>query len=94
MAQEAGIYRMLIFYALGLLGGTAFGWLQCRFLVWIISYQGKARPVFMVAKLLLWAVCMVLIALWSIPVLICFALGATAAMLMSLFIIRRRSKEE
>jgi hypothetical protein len=93
-AQEAGIYRVLIFDALGLMGGIAFGWLQCRFLVWIISYQGKTRPVFLMVKLMLWAACMVLLALWSIPVLICFVLGASAAMLTSLFIIRRRSKEE
>ncbi len=85
---------MLIFYALGLMGGIAFGWLQCRFLVWIINYQGKARPVFLMVKLLLWAACMVPLALWSIPVLICFVAGATAAMIASLFIIRRRSKEE
>jgi hypothetical protein len=93
-AQEAGIYGVLIFYALGILGGIAFGWLQCRFLVWIIGYQGKTRPLFMMVKLLLWAACMVLLALWSIPLLICFVAGATAAMLISLFIMRRRSKEE
>ena len=85
---------MLIFFALGLLGGIAFGWLQCRFLVWIIRYEGKARPILMMAKLLLWAASMILLALWSVPVLICFVAGATAAMLVSMVRMKRRAKEE
>lgn len=85
---------MLIFYVLGLLGGIAFGWLQCRFLIWIIGSDGKARPLWLVAKILLWAISMVLLALWSIPVLICFVLGATAAMLVSFNRMRRGAKEE
>jgi hypothetical protein len=85
---------VLIFFALGLLGGIAFGWLQCRFLIWIIGLHGKTRPLFLLVKLLLWAASMVLLAIWSIPVLMCFALGATAAMLVSLFRMKRRTEEE
>ncbi len=85
---------MTIFYVLGFLGGIAFGWLQCRFLVWIIGAGGKARMLWLAAKLLIWAGSMVLLALWSVPVLICFVIGATAAMLASLLCMRHRAKEE
>ena len=94
LAQEAGLYQVLIFYALGILGGIVFGWLQCRFLVRIIGSEGKARPLFLAAKLSLWAIIMVLLALWSVPVLICFVAGATAAMLVCLGRMRRGAKEE
>jgi len=85
---------VLIFYALGFLGGVAFGWLQYRLLVRSIGVKGKARPLWLVAKIFLWAISMVLLALWSIPVLICFVAGATAAMLVSLARMRRVAKEE
>ncbi len=92
--QESGVWYVLIFFALGLLGGIAFGWFQCRFLAWIIGFHGKARPLFMMVKLLLWVSSMVLLALWSIPVLICFVAGATAAMLVCMIRMKRRTKEE
>ena len=72
----------------------AFGWLQYRFLVRVIGSDGNARPLFLAMKLLLWAVIMVLLALWSVSVLMCFVAGATAAMLVSLVRMRRGVKEE
>ncbi len=85
---------MVVFYVLGILGGIAFGWLQCRFLVRAIGSKGKAQPLFIAVKLLLWAASMVLLALWSIPVLLCFVFGATGAMLVCLARLRRGAKEE
>ena len=71
-----------------------FGWLQCRLLSIIIGRQGRVRYSLLPVKLFLWAGTMVLLAMWSVPVLICFVLGATGAMLASVPGMRRRAKEE
>ena len=82
---------MLILCILGLAGGALFGWVQYRFLSWIMGHQ-KRYPLIL-AKLLLWGGSMILIALWSIPILICFVVGATAAMVGSIIQVHHREKE-
>ncbi len=78
---------------LGAAGGILFGWLQCRFLAYIIGFHGKPRLFLIPVKLILWIGAMALMALWSVAALLSFVAGATAAMLGTGLHIYRRAKE-
>ncbi len=72
---------MLISFFLGFAGGLVLGWLQSRILLGIVGSHGAKRYLLLLLKLALWGGSMTLLALWSIPVLLLFVLGATAGML-------------
>lgn len=92
-SAEIGVYSMMLSVLLGAAGGILLGWLQCRFLAFIIGLRGKPRLYLLPVKLLLWGGAMALTALLSVPALLSFAAGAAAAMLGTGFYMHRRAKE-
>ena len=83
-----------ILLILALAGGLAFGYLQGRLLIFFVKSKKRARYFVLPGKLILWGGAMILMALWSALALICFVIGATAAMMLVLFRMYRRAKEE
>lgn len=79
---------------LALAGGLAFGFVQGRLLIFFVKSKKNARYFVLPGKLFMWAGAMILMALWSIPALICFMVGATATMLAAVVRIYRHAKEE
>lgn len=84
---------MMVYYFIGFAGGIFLGWLQFRFLFGILKNQGWRRYLLLIAKLALWGASMVLLAMWSIPVLLMFAVGATLSMLGAAIWAHRQKKE-
>ena len=79
---------------LAAIGGLVFGYLQGRLLIFFVNTKKNIRYFVLPGKLILWVAAMVLLVLWSIVGLICFVVGATAAMMFVIFRLYRRSKEE
>ena len=73
---------MLIHIFLGLVCGLVLGFAQGRILHGIIHQVGVKRYLLLILKLILWGLCMTLLALWSLAALIAFVFSATAAMLV------------
>ncbi len=82
-----------MFIFLGFICGILFGWLQYRLLSWILKRQGWVRLPLILLKLVAWAGIMVLLAIWSIPVLLLFVAGSTVSMIGSVIRVYQRAKE-
>ena len=81
-------------YLLAVLAGCGFGVCQSLLLKRAV-FTDKPRKWLYAVKLILWAVAFTVIALYSIPLLLAFAVGSSVTMLvLSLYLYRNTRKEE